>query len=541
MYRYLLCVLCIEVSLHGQSYGQLLDGLAEDSSSLEAPHSFIGGPSIVLADESEEPDSGNWYEKLRWWKEAKGLYTVDIRSAMDELEVLNEEFETKKTEILTALDHYSAELPIKRQTAVHVIDDLINDLVKRQEAIAQERTRTQAQKNPEESTELEEHQKMLNELKKDFEDFNTLYQRLKQTFEVVVPKQIQDAHDYNAGALAAYEGIEHTLDDKKAHRLFNEVENGLENIQAISSYLKGPLWSFIDKAWITAEQYMPKITKSITDLEDKGVVVRPLTAQEKAQMAHLEEERKARHAQKEAELKAAKEWAARPWYQKAYRSVGSFFSRVGSGIWYGISQPVSWVASFFSASESEKKGGKKDAEKATDKKPRPGTPSPAMSQPALPTKLPLVVSGALGPSQAVQVPQKGREAVQRPVMLQPKEPVRVVPRTEPRQEKPPVVEPKKQPHRETEDTEPEEPGLEEEDGEEEESEEDVEESEEDEVPELESEEDEATEEPEEEAESKPEPAPQEKKAAEEPTAQNGKNSEPNNSVPEQKPPANGSK
>lgn len=536
MYRYLLCVLCIEVSLYGQSYGPLLDDLLDDPSSLEVPTSFAGGPPIALADESDEPDSGNWYEKLRWWKEARGVYTVDIRAAMDELEVLNEEFETRKTDILSALDHYSSELPIKRQTAVHVIDDLLNDLVKRQEALAQERTQTQAQKNPEETAELEEHQKMLNELKKDFEDFNTLYQRLKQTFEVVVPKQIQDAHNFNAGALAAYEGIEHTLDDKKAHLLFNEVENGLENIQAISSYLKGPLWNFTDKAWSTAEQYMPKITKSIAELEDKGVVVRPMTAQEKAQMDQLEKERKARRAQKEAEQKAAKEWMARPWWQKAYSSVGSFVSSVGSGIWYGISQPVVWVSGLFTR-EPEKKGEAKGAQKVPDKKPQPGAPlpTPGLPQATLPTKLPVVASGSLAPSNGVHVPQKDISP-SRPPMPQQKEPVRMVTRPEPRQERPASVEPKKQPHRETEDTEPEEPGADEEDAEVEESEEDAEgeESEDDEVPELESEEDEATEESEEE-EPKTESEAQEKKAPEE-QAQNNKNSESNKTAPDQKPP-----
>lgn len=497
MCKYLLCVLSCVLIFNGRTFGQILDEVSDDMPSFRMPAVLSGASQIALADESDEPDSGNWYEKLRWWKDAKALYTVDIKAAMDELAVLGEEFESKKNDILSALDRYSAELPLKRQAAAQVIDDLLADLVKRQEALAQERTRTQAKKDAEETAELEVHQKMLNELKKEFEDFNTLYQRLQQTFDGVVPSQMQSALNFSSGALAAYESIEHTLDDKKAHRLFNEVENGLENIQAISSYLKGPLWNFIDKAWASTEQLMPKISKAIADLEEKGVVVRPLTAQERTQMAQLEEERKAKRAQREAELKAAKEWQARPWWQKAYMSAGSFLSHIGSSIWYGITRPFSWISGMWSSAPVEKSVPVKAPKKVEQ-------PAPSEPQPALPSKLPVVVSGSLAP-QASPAPAPKEVHVAKPTMRasEAKEPVRILPRNE----APPKTtsfapEPKK-PQREPEEH-VEETAQDEEDAEVEESEEEGDEADEEEVPDLESDEEESSEESEEETEPKPE-------------------------------------
>lgn len=493
MCRYLLSIIAITVLLHGKAYGQLIDSSSDDEPSLESPYTFTAVPQIILADESEEPDSGNWYEKLRWWKEAKALYTVDIRSAMDELEILNEEFESRKTEIFSALDTYSSSLPLKRQTAIHVIDDLLNDLVKRQEALAQERTRTQTRKSPDETSQLEEHQKLLNELKKEFEDFNALSQRIKQVFEVVIPAQMQSAQNFNAEALASYESIEQTLDDKKAHRLFNQVQNGLENIESISSYLKGPLWGFIDNAWQSSEQLMPKITKSITNLEDKGVVVRPLSVEEKAQMTRLEEERAIKKAQQEAALKAAKEWAARPWWQKAYLSVGSFFSYLGSTLWYGITRPFSWFSG--STATPEKKVSGTPAQKVES------LPSAPASQPSLPSKLPIVVSSGLAPQKGMgQAPKKNNE-VPKPSFAEPKDIMPLNARPELPQKNPLLSEPSKGARDAQEEAE--EPTLDDEDGEFGEPEDGFDETEEEEVPDLETEEDESAESTEEEGEQKP--------------------------------------
>ena len=391
MYRYLFILFIAVMPL----YGQLIDELpGQESNSMEPPETFVGESHIVLADESDEPDSGNWYEKLRWWKEAKWLYTIDIRNAIDQLEVLDEEYDLRKKTILSALDQYSASLPLKRQAAVHVIDGLLDDLLKRQEEIAQEQTRTQARKDQEESTELEEHQKLLGKLKSDFNDFNTMTQRLKQTFDVVVPKQVQAAQAFDMKALEAYESIEGTLDDKKAHKSFDEVENALENINALMAYLKGPLWIFIDKAWAKMQQIMPTITDRISELEDMGVVVRPLTAQEKTQMAQLEKERKERRARKAAERKASKERMARSWWKKVFSGIGSFFVRIGSGIWYGVTRPFVWIGNLFSQAEparklptkkapAKKAPAKKTADQPPSKPPTKTTIPPGMKPPAL--------------------------------------------------------------------------------------------------------------------------------------------------------------
>ena len=50
----------------------------------------------VPQESDDEPDSGNWYEKLRWWKEAKRVYTEDVHDAMEQVRSLSASYDEKK-------------------------------------------------------------------------------------------------------------------------------------------------------------------------------------------------------------------------------------------------------------------------------------------------------------------------------------------------------------------------------------------------------------------------------------------------------------
>jgi hypothetical protein len=342
-------------NLDDESYESHDTGESESAPEMEAPQPSLSQPTIIYADESEGPDSGNWFEKLKWWKEAKWLYTIDIAASMAQLETISKGYEEKGKGILEGLEAYSSGLPFKRQTAVAFIDDLIANLQKRNEELAQQQTKKQARGMPKESADLEENQKLLNQLKDNIKDFNTLTQRLTQTFDQVVSQQMEEARNYDKKALSAYESIEKTLDDKIAQQRYNEVQNCQENILAVTDYLEGPLMQFVDKAWDKAQQLMPTIKNSIDELQKRGIIVRQPSAEESEQAKLL--------AQKKAqEKKAAEEYAALPWWMKIFVSISSFFST----IWSSISGFFSWMGSFFSSAPSPEK-----------KVPKPTVPSPA--------------------------------------------------------------------------------------------------------------------------------------------------------------------
>ncbi len=343
-----LLLILLTAPLYGQ---QLEEGSIEPI--LDVPEPLL----IALADESDEPDSGNWYEKLKWWKEAKWTYTVDVFGAMEKLTSLEEVYKLRQDDMLTKIGDYSSSLPVKRQIAGKEIDDLIEDMVRRQNELAKEEPN---RRDESQSDELEQQKKMLLGLKESFSQFNTLAERVKQVFDEIIPQQLADAKKYDEKALNAYQAIENILDDKKAEQLFNEVENSLENIKAISNYLKGPLDAFLDRAWAKSEEIMPQIIADIQRLEAEGVVVRPLSDEEKEQMAAIEKQRYELKAKRAKEAAAAKKQAAQPWHQKLFASIGSFFLKIGS--W--LVAPFSWVGNLFSSSGPIKEVSKSVAPQA---------------------------------------------------------------------------------------------------------------------------------------------------------------------------------
>ncbi len=340
-------LLCVSSSAYAQLPGLQMheqnpfEGIEQPAAqgSAEAEEPMV----IALADESEGPDSGNWHEKLKWWKEAKWTYVEHIVPAMEHLASLEQAYATRQQGILSQLQDYSAALPVERQIAAKEIDDLIRDMVRRQNEMAKEEPKGVDESQ---SEALESQKRMLSELKEKFGQFNTLAQRIQSAFDTIVPKQINDAKSYDKKALEAYKAIEHTLDDKKAEQLYHEVENSLENIKAITNYLTGPLNAFLDQAWSTSQGLMSQLTMGIHDLENRGVVVRSISPAEKEQMTAIEEQRKELKAIKAAEAEAARKRAARPWYEKVLDAIGSFFST----LWSYITLPFAWLGSLFNSS-----------------------------------------------------------------------------------------------------------------------------------------------------------------------------------------------
>ncbi len=267
----------------------------------------------------EEPDSGNWYEKLMWWKKAKQLYTEDIKDAMDQLGTIEKQYQEKKKVILEPLTKSIHALPASKAQAVPLIDKALADITKQLEAVGVAQ---------EEKARLEGREKTLEALKKDYENLATLKQRLDEVFNRVYSQQIQEAQRYEEKALEHYEKIGQVLNDKKAHKYYLMVENSLENIRSLSTYLTGPLASFVDKTAAMLNQIIARIPKLMQELENEGILIRILSEEEKAQQqAQLEAKRKM-----EAEKKAQAERQARSWWQRWFSTLGSFFSSIWQSI-----------------------------------------------------------------------------------------------------------------------------------------------------------------------------------------------------------------
>ena len=81
---------------------------------------------------------------------------------------------------------------------------------------------------------------------------------------------MKECENYEERARENFERIEKVLNDKKAHHYYDIVENSLENIRAIIQNLIGPLQIFIDDTGVRVTALVPKIKKTLDDLEKKG-------------------------------------------------------------------------------------------------------------------------------------------------------------------------------------------------------------------------------------------------------------------------------
>jgi len=277
--------------------------------------------------ESDEPDSGNWYEKLHWWKEAKRVYTIDIHDIMEQVKRTAQDFDEKKNVVFAKLNEAMGSIPVKPDVALGLIAGFLADIKKKRDQLTENLTEEQLKL----ISEWDEQEKALEGLKNDFEQLQTIQARLQESFDLAA-KQVKECENYEERALENFERIEKVLDDKKAHHYYDVVENSLENIRALSQYLIGPLQIYIDNIAGRAEQLVPKVKKAIQDLEAQGILVRVLTEKEKAEAEALAKKREETRLKAEAQKKAAEEWKTKSWWRKLLYYIGAFFSSIATAI-----------------------------------------------------------------------------------------------------------------------------------------------------------------------------------------------------------------
>ena len=290
----------------------------------------------------------------------------------------------KKKQLYSELDDYYRSIPVARLAAAPIITGHVEELKKELEPLSQEKAAPKKEER-ERAAVLEEQIKKLEMLKDDFEQFNTMVNRLHEAYDDVYLQQIHECDTYDERALESYERIEKVLDDEKARHYYDLVENSLENIRAILQYLRGPFIQFSDQAWAKIQQLMPKIKTTIAELDKQGIPIRVLTEKEKAEREAIKKQKEAERLKAEAEKKAEAERQAMPWWKRIFYAIGSFFASIGRS----IAGAFSWVTGLFSGGAQPKEISKVPKPTAEEKKavqsPPSATPvAPVAAAPSLP-------------------------------------------------------------------------------------------------------------------------------------------------------------
>ncbi|MBA3954121.1 hypothetical protein H0X48_02270 [Candidatus Dependentiae bacterium] len=330
----LMGILCISRCLGQQLFEQqepLLFGDQAGYSAYQEEDDYSGyADSDEFLDEADDlaDDSGNWYEKLRWWKSAKPKYE-ELKERVQGIKVLEQEYAQKLQEIeKTSADFYT-QLKIDPAAVLKTLDALIEEVKPKQDP---------AQLSQEERAALVEaadKQKEIEKVKRDFELVAQLREKVREAFSKTLVSQVKRAENDENEALDSFEEIEKTRNHEKAKDLYDSIENKNENIQAIESYLKNDFRMYTDQAAAKIVQITTRLRTSVDALEKQGFALKSLSQEEK------DEQERARQKREEAErvraLEAARKkaeqqrWQSLSWWQKLIESVKNFFARLLGG------------------------------------------------------------------------------------------------------------------------------------------------------------------------------------------------------------------
>ncbi len=298
---------------------------------------------------SDEPDSGNWYEKLQWWRKAKPAYEA-IQGKIAQLKSLTEAFLDRRSTIKKELDAFYNSLRIRQKTTQEMIDKALEEIKTTQE----EQQTTVEELSAEQRAqhiELADQQKNLEQLKVDIDMLGSLGNHIEEA-EKVASEQLKKAERFEERALESFEKIENVLDDQRAKQLYDIIENSTENIQALIAYIEGPLRAYLEQTAGRATQLMPKIKAMVENLEKHGIPLRVLTEEEKKKEEELKKKQALEEETRIREQKAKKAQAEREramsWWQKLWNSLVSAVS----SLWNTVKN---FFGSFFASRPEEKR------------------------------------------------------------------------------------------------------------------------------------------------------------------------------------------
>lgn len=260
---------------------------------------------------SNQSYTGNWYEKLHWWKKAKPQYE-EITKEIGYVEKKRKELIEKRSSFYPEFQKLLTDLGINKDTVEKKITELIekyNLLIEEEESVVFE----DEQKDKLEH--LKEIRKILEELKRDFQFFFELKNSLDEAILDVLVELFQNIDSYQKKALDSFEVIEFTIDDKKARELYETIENANENIKSINNYIDSSLRQFINEIIAKSKEVFRDIRNSVEKLNQYKIYI----GKEPAQVKELD--KVAEEKKKPIELS---------FWQKLLNSIYYFFKKIWS-------------------------------------------------------------------------------------------------------------------------------------------------------------------------------------------------------------------
>lgn len=283
---------------------------------------------VLEEDDDFADDSGNWYEKLRWWKSAKPKYE-ELKERVQNIKALEQEYTRKLQEIEKTMTAFYEQLRIDPSVILKSLDALLDEVKPKQDA---------SQLTQEERAafvEAADKQKEIELVRRDFELVAQLREKLREAFSKTLVSQVKRAENAENEALDSFEDIEKTRNHEKAKDLYDNIENKNENVQAIESYLKNDFSMYTDQVAAKLAQITGRLRVSVETLEKQGFVIKSLSKEEKDEQEHARKKREEAErirllesARKKAEQQR---WQSLSWWQKLIEYIKNLFVRLFGG------------------------------------------------------------------------------------------------------------------------------------------------------------------------------------------------------------------
>lgn len=282
----------------------------------------ITGPSHALRDVSQ---TGNWYEKLHWFKQAKISYDR-ITQVVQEIKSIQSELEKKRDPFNKMVSGFLTSEKIDKDALSQSIQ---NGLAQLNKAISDEPIDVEEEKTAAFMT-LENQKKLIETVQRQSEIFFTFRDRFVEAVEKILPAQGALAAQYEERALSDFETIEEIFDDKKARNLYESIDAALQTVVAIKDYLDGALRQYLNQATGQLNQLMPELKKNLEQLQEDGIYLRNLSKQERESL------------EKERFEKMQKTVTKKPIEKQVTKQPG-MVTRFLNGLWYYISLPFTYL------------------------------------------------------------------------------------------------------------------------------------------------------------------------------------------------------
>lgn len=238
-------------------------------------------------------DTGNWYEKLQWWKKAKPLYeSVKERNA--EVQAVKAGLIKSQKKLVDVISDFYKRARINKSETLNTINKLIESYSDfKDEAILNK----------------------LEKLKSGLEEILHIDKQAKESGRIIDQQSSMGEH-YQEKALQSFEDIEAVYDDKKARSYYEIIENCRDNLELVLNYLNHDLRLFLNTVLGKVQTLSESVEQTIEYLERENIEIKYFTPEEKEakEKARLEEEKEKAHQKKlELEELAIKN---RPWWKK---------------------------------------------------------------------------------------------------------------------------------------------------------------------------------------------------------------------------------